>query len=78
MEKPEIISGGVRENTIELIKDLGLKFVHVSSGREVVDTSTAGTGIYFGKNGDKSDEVYYVADADYLQKIIGNLRASSR
>ena len=78
LEKPEIISGGVRENTIELIKDLGLKFVHVSSGREVVDTSTAGTGIYFGKNGDKSDEVYTVADSVYLERIVKNLRASSR
>ena len=78
LEKPEIISGGVRENTIELIKDLGLEFVHVSSGREVVDTSTAGTGIYFGKNGDKSDEVYTVADADYLERIVKNLRASLR
>lgn len=71
---PEIISGGVRHNTIELIKELGLKYVHISSNKEIKDPSTSGSGIYFGQKNDPTDEIYTVADYDYLKDIISKLR----
>lgn len=74
LKKPEIISGGVRFETLELIKELGLDFVHVSSSKEVIDPSTSNSGIFYGRNANKSDEIYYVADEDYLKKIIHKLR----
>lgn len=74
LQKPQIISGGVRFETLDLIKELGLEFVHVSSSKELVDKSTSGTGIYYGRNADKSDEIYTVADEEYLKTIINKLR----
>lgn len=71
---PEIISGGVRYNTIDLIKELGLRYVHISSNKEIKDPSTSGTGIYFGQKNDPTDEIYTVADYEYLKDIISKLR----
>ena len=73
-DAPEIISGGVRFNTIEIIKKLGLKYVHISSNKEIKDPSTSGSGIYFGQKNDPSDEIYTVADLEYLTNIINKLR----
>ncbi len=73
-DAPEIISGGVRFNTIDIIKRLGLKYVHISSNKEIKDPSTSGSGIYFGQKNDPSDEIYTVADLEYLTEIISKLR----
>lgn len=73
-DAPEIISGGVRFNTIDIIKRLGLKYVHISSNKEIKDPSTSGSGIYFGQQNDPSDEIYTVADLEYLTEIISKLR----
>lgn len=73
----EIISGGVRYNTLDLIKELGLRYVHISSNKEIRDPSTSGTGIYYGQKNDPSDEIYTVADYDYLKDIISKIKGES-
>lgn len=74
-DRPEIISGGIRPNTVELAKDLGLKYVHVSSSRNFTDTSTSGTGIYFGRENSPNDEIYTIADLEYLTNIINMIKS---
>lgn len=74
LKKPQIISGGVRFETLDIIKEIGLKFVHVSSAKGVVDPSTSNTGIYYGRNANESDEIYHIADEEYLKNIISKLR----
>lgn len=74
IDGPQIISGGVRYNTVDLIKELGLEYVHISSSKEFTDQSTSKSGIYFGKANDPTDEIYTLADYDYLKDIINKLK----
>lgn len=74
-DRPEIISGGIRPKTVELAKNLGLKYVHVSSVKNCTDTSTSGTGIYFGRENSPNDEIYTIADFEYLTNIIKMLKS---
>ncbi|MCI5674574.1 MAG: copper homeostasis protein CutC [Ezakiella sp.] len=70
----DIISGGVRPDTVDLIKELGLRYVHISSAKDIVDPSTSGKGIYFGRSNSPQDEIYQIADGDYLSEIIKKLK----
>ncbi|MDO5716329.1 MAG: copper homeostasis protein CutC [Tissierellia bacterium] len=66
----QIISGGIRPHTIDLVKEIGLNYVHISSNKNILDPSTSGTGIYYGTTNSPEDEYYPVADREYLKGIL--------
>lgn len=70
----EIISGGVRLETIDLIHSIGLRHVHLSSTVTKKDPSTAGTGISYGRTAGAEDEVYALSDGVMLRRLIEALR----
>lgn len=73
----EIICGGIRENTLDLAYEIGIKNFHISSNKKIVDRSTENSGIYFGATNSKEDEIYTVADEDYLIKIIEKIKGGN-
>lgn len=75
-DKLEFITGGVRENNISFIKDnLLVDQLHISSNKAYIDKSTlANKKLFFGTNPNEEEGTYYIADEEYLKKIINSLR----
>ncbi len=69
-------TGGVRENNVDFIKNnLLVDQLHISSNKVCIDKSTlANDKLYFGTNPNEDEGTYYLADEDYLKRIIKSFR----
>lgn len=75
-DKLEFITGGVRENNIDFIKEnLLVNQLHISSNKACIDKSTlANKKLFFGTNPNEEEGTYYLADEEYLKKVIKAFR----